>query len=300
MADDAIQAAGGVLWRPAVEGPGIEVGIVHRPKYDDWSVPKGKLMPGEHVLLAALREVREETGYSAVVGRRLPSIGYLKDGEPKEAHYWVLRQKAGRFVPNDEVDRMMWLPPREAQVHLLPTRDRPILQAFEADTRPTRAVVVVRHASAGDRDAWSGDDHDRPLDELGREQAALLADLLDAYDVQRALSADVLRCIETLGPATTRRLLTVESEPLLSESGFAANPDAAEERLLDIVLDPRPTVVSTQKTLLPGVVLAVARRLGAPPYDGPSTVRKGAAMVLHVTTDSNPQVVAVEYLPTIG
>lgn len=293
-----IQAAGGVLWRPAASGPGVEVALVHRPKYDDWSVPKGKLQRGEHVLLGAVREVEEETGFCAVPGRPLRGIDYLKDGVPKHVHYWAMRQGRGRFVANAEVDQMMWLPPREAQVHLAPERDRVVLEDFAADLRTTRPFVVVRHASAGDRDTWPGDDHDRPLDETGRAQAEQIADLLDAYQIERALSADVLRCLETLGPFSTRRRLTVHSEPLLSESGYAEQPDAAVDRLLEILDHPAATVVCTQKALLPDVVVAVVRRLGGR-HHGLSGLRKGDLLVLHLSTDPPVNVVGIEHLSTL-
>src|SRR4051794_31678212 len=108
-----IEAAGGVLWRPARDG-GVEVCLVHRPKYDDLSVPKGKLSRGEHVLLGAVREVAEETGYTATVGAPLGEIHYLKDGSPKRVRYWAMRAGQGRFVPGSEVDRLEWVTPPTA------------------------------------------------------------------------------------------------------------------------------------------------------------------------------------------
>ncbi len=294
-----IQASGGVLWRPSVDGAGVEVGLVHRPKYDDWSVPKGKLQRSEHVVLAALREVAEETGFTAVPGQPMGSIEYLKDGAPKEVHYWAMRLSGGEFVPNEEVDRMMWLPPREAMAHVLPERDRPILERFAATFQPTRLAIVVRHASAGDRDSWPGEDHDRPLDETGKAQAQVLSDLFEAYDVTRLLSADVLRCIETVGPYATRRRLTVLSEPLFSESGSGEHRQAAEDRLLEVLSDPEATVVCTQRALLAGVVQAATQRLGAT-YGEPDTFRKGDLLVLHLTTDGSPKVLAIEHLSPSG
>jgi phosphohistidine phosphatase SixA len=190
----------------------------------------------------------------------------------------------------------MWLPPREAQAHLLDERDKPVMRRFAEDIRPTRPVLVVRHASAGDRDAWPHDDHDRPLDDVGREQAEAIADVLDAYQVTRVLSADVLRCLETVGPFATRRRKTVQSEPLLSESGFAAQPSATEERLADILRDPETTAVCTQNALLPDALVAAFDLLGSR-YDGPSTVRKGGVLVVHLTADGD-EVQSVELLPS--
>ena len=292
-----VEAAGGVLWRSSADA-GVEIALVHRPKYDDWSLPKGKLEPGEHPLLGALREIEEETGARAVPGRPLGETRYTKDGLPKRVRYWAMRYADGDFVPSAEVDRLVWLPPGQALDQLMADRDRPILEEFLRDLRRTRACVVVRHASAGDRETWAGPDDDRPLDELGRAQAGGLAELLTAYEVVRAHSADVQRCLETLSPFTAVTRLTINSEPLVSETGFAANPEAAAARLLEVVTDPLSSVVCTQGGALPDLVVAVCRRLSGRPHRlGP--VRKGASVVLHVASGIGPDLVAVEQLPPV-
>ena len=99
----------------------------------------------------------------------------------------------------------MWLPPREGQRHLLPDRDRSILAEFARDPEPTWPCLLVRHGSAGERSTWQGDDRERPLDDVGHAQADALSELLAAFRVARVLSADVLRCLETVGPFASRR-----------------------------------------------------------------------------------------------
>jgi 8-oxo-(d)GTP phosphatase len=292
----AVEAAGGVLWRTRRGGTDVEVALVHRPKYDDWSLPKGKLEADEHPLLGALREIEEETGARSVPGRPLGETRYAKDGLAKRVRYWATLQIGGDFVPSSEVDRVMWLPPRKALSRLPADRDRPILAEFLRDTRQTRACVVVRHASAGNRQTWTGDDADRPLDELGRIQAEGLADLLSAYEVADAYSADVQRCLDTVGPFATRTGRPIASEPLVSETGFAANPDAAAARVLEIVSRPVPSVICTQRAALPHLVVEVCRRLGATGHLA-QPVRKGASVVLHVTLDQPPELVALDQLP---
>lgn len=89
MADDTIHAAGCVLWRRSPVDSALEICLVHRPKYDDWSHPKGKLKRGEGFLTGALREVEEETGYDAVPGAVLPTLRYVVGGRPKEVRYWA-------------------------------------------------------------------------------------------------------------------------------------------------------------------------------------------------------------------
>jgi 8-oxo-dGTP pyrophosphatase MutT (NUDIX family)/phosphohistidine phosphatase SixA len=289
---DVIEAAGGVLWRAASGSSGVEVALVHRPKYDDWSVPKGKLRRDEHPLLAAAREVAEETGCTGVLGRPMQEVHYLKDGLPKRVRYWAMEMTGGAFKANDEVDRLMWLPPREAQAHVLAERDGPVLKEFAEDHRATRAMVVVRHGSAGSRDTWQGEDQDRPLDELGHAQAELLTDVLGAYGIVHAYSADTLRCLDTVGPFAARFGIPIESEPLLSESGYAAHPDAALERLMQIFSVPEPAVISTQRQVLPlfqDVAKAYRHK-----RDADFALRKGGFLVFHLTRDDKPRVLALE------
>ncbi|WP_244305378.1 NUDIX hydrolase [Kitasatospora cheerisanensis] len=130
-----VLAAGAVLWVP---GPLRKDGsrkkprmaLVHRPKYDDWSLPKGKLDPGEGWRAAALREVREETGMRCVLGAELPTQHYLAQGRPKEVRYWAAVPIGGEFRPNREVDRLEWLPPRRAKDRLTHPRDRMLIDAL--------------------------------------------------------------------------------------------------------------------------------------------------------------------------
>ncbi|MEI7030970.1 NUDIX hydrolase [Streptomyces pratensis] len=125
-----VRAAGCVLWRPAPAGEGVEICLVHRPRYDDWSFPKGKLKRGEDPLTAALREVLEETGHLCAPGARLPTARYLVDGRPKEVAYWAARATGGSFTANDEVDRILWLSPADSRARLTQPRDHDQLNAL--------------------------------------------------------------------------------------------------------------------------------------------------------------------------
>jgi 8-oxo-dGTP diphosphatase len=130
MTDDIILAGGCVLWRRSPIDGGPEICLVHRPKYDDWSHPKGKLKRGEDPLVGALREVQEETGYLATPGVRLPTARYEAGGRPKQVHYWAAEATQGAFVPNREVDRILWLPPAAARNRLTQPRDRDLVDAL--------------------------------------------------------------------------------------------------------------------------------------------------------------------------
>ncbi len=124
-----VLAAGCVLWRPAEDGT-VELCLVHRPKYDDWSFPKGKAKRGEDLLAAAVREVREETGHVCLPGARLGTVRYRAGAREKEVTYWSARVASGAFTPNREVDAVRWLRPEEARRLLTHPQDGPVVSWF--------------------------------------------------------------------------------------------------------------------------------------------------------------------------
>lgn len=139
-----IQAAGGVLWRPADSDVGVEIALVHRRRQQDWSLPKGKAQPGEHPVETALREVLEETGHRADVGPFLGSVRYRKRGTPKVVRYWSLAATDGSFVANRETDELMWLAPESAS-RLTSARDAQVIEWFRRLV-PVSGAPAVRTA----------------------------------------------------------------------------------------------------------------------------------------------------------
>lgn len=133
--DPTVQAAGCVLWRRSPVDGELEICLIHRPKYDDWSHPKGKLKRDEDHLAGALREVEEETGHSARPGAELPTLRYLANGRPKEVRYWAAEASPGTFTPGTEVDRLLWLSPTAARSRLTQPRDRSLVDALLASLR---------------------------------------------------------------------------------------------------------------------------------------------------------------------
>ena len=297
-----VEAAGGVLWRPAsIGGDGVEVALVHRPAHDDWSLPKGKLDDGEHPLLGALREIEEETGFVATPGIPLGETRYLLGVRPKRVRYWACRAGSGSFAANNEVDELRWLSVAEA-LELMPARrDRGILERFATSVRDTRALLVVRHASAGDRDAWHGPDKERPLDERGSKQAVALAAILQAYAVGRAVAADLVRCRATLEPFTAATSVRVDPDPAVTVDSFTANPQAGVAVALALTKGPA-AVLSTQRGVIEDLVAGVSEGLGRPASpDDVGPVAKGGMVVLHLADGpSGPVLVACEQLPPAG
>ena len=293
-----VEAAGGVVWRSAGNRSGVEVAVIHRPKYDDWSLPKGKLLADEHPLLGALREVKEETGYTVIVGRPLGEIRYEKDGHPKRVRYWAMRAVEGEFAPSDEVDEMRWLAPNQTQTLLSPHRDREVLDRFLRDMSDTWACVLLRHGSAGERSSWAGDDHDRPLDDAGRKQAEALVEVLRAYGVRRVVSSDVLRCLDTVEPYAAAMGLHVETEPLFSEDGYIDHPDNALERFLDVLFSREPTAVCSQGKTIPDLLSRTCAALG---HEAPAdaSVRKSGWWTLHMAANGSARLVDLERFPPL-
>jgi 8-oxo-dGTP pyrophosphatase MutT (NUDIX family) len=165
-----IFAAGSILWRRSPENDSaVEVALVHRPKYDDWSFPKGKLDPGETAVDAAVREVKEETGFDSTLGRSLSYVTYPIPGHRrmKKVLYWAAEATGGEFVPNDEVDELRWIAPDKIGGELSYPMDHKILRRFVAKPAATSTVLLVRHGSAGSRSRYKGNDADRPLDKTG-------------------------------------------------------------------------------------------------------------------------------------
>ncbi|SCL29909.1 8-oxo-dGTP diphosphatase [Micromonospora nigra] len=261
----AIRAAGGVVWRPA-DADGAHVCLVHRPRYGDWSLPKGKLDPGEHPLLAAVREVAEEADAQAVPQVRLPTVHYHSEGRPKTVEFWSMRAVGtGGFQPGTEVDDVRWLPVDEAVRLVSYPHDAEVLAAFAALPTVTATVALVRHAQAGRRGTWTGPDRARPLDARGRSQAEGLAPLVALLRPTRLLSASPRRCVQTLDPVAALLDLPIEvngdlDEPLPGQQA-EERALAAAARLVVLAAAGDPAVVCSQGKVIPG---ALAHLTGGP------------------------------------
>jgi 8-oxo-dGTP diphosphatase len=254
---DFIVAAGAVVVR---KGP--EVLLVHRPKYDDWSFPKGKLDPGEHITTAAVREVAEETGLDVRLGPRLSTQAYqVRNGwiRPKLVHYWVARvvhdDDVSAYRPNAEIDAVAWVPLDKAARTLTYERDRETLAEAAAVRKTSHPLVVLRHGKAAPRKQWRGDDRERPLATEGELQAETVVPVLSAYGVQRVLSSSSRRCWTTVSPYADVADLEVEVTADLSEED--ATPEAVERIVHELLERREPVVLCTHRPVLPHVYEAL-------------------------------------------
>lgn len=212
-----VRAAGGVISRTEAAG-GTEVLVVHRPRYDDWSFPKGKLENGESEQQCAIREVQEETGLLCETVRELPGTAYTdRKGRPKTVRYWSMTVVSGKFEPNSEVDEARWVSFSEAARLLSYEHDLLILEELMVREVSEASGLLVRHGTAGNRRDWEGDDRLRPLDEKGRRQAVALAESLIHYPVKHILSSPYLRCTQTVAPLADRLGLPVMQVEQLAE-----------------------------------------------------------------------------------
>jgi 8-oxo-dGTP diphosphatase len=274
----AILAAGAVLWRPDGDASSPEVAIIHRPRYDDWSLPKGKVDPGETEPVTAVREVKEETGYASHLGRRLAAVSYPTADGTKKVRYWAARTVGGEFAPNSEVDELKWLPVDKAMRELVYPHDRKVLRRFMKQPVDTQTVLIVRHGTAGSKSRYKGDDRKRPLDKHGRAQAESLIGLLLAFGGDKLYAADRVRCHQTLEPLAEELGAVIDDEPALSEEAYSQSRKAARNRILEIAAAGGTPVICTQGKVIPDLIAWWCERDGVRPDK--SRNRKGSTWVM--------------------
>jgi phosphohistidine phosphatase SixA/8-oxo-dGTP pyrophosphatase MutT (NUDIX family) len=280
-----VRAAGGIVLRG--EGPDRSVALVHRPRYDDWSFPKGRLDADEDEATAALREVEEETGLECRLGPSVGAVTYRdRRGRAKVVRYFRMDADGGRFTPNREVDELRWVPIEDAAGLLSYAHDRSLLRQVLAGV-PASALYVIRHAKAGIRAAWSGPDEERPLTRRGRKQARRLVERFQGLDIQRILSSPFVRCMQTVEPLAEARGLPVEVATELREGA------SVDELLRGLgTFGDRPTVVCGHGTEIRSMIDRL--EAGGATIEGARGIAKGSVWVLD---REGERIVAAHYLP---
>lgn len=248
-----VSAAGAVVLR---KDNGGEVLLVHRPKYDDWSWPKGKQDPGEHITSTAVREVLEETGVEIRLDRPLGRQLYaVSGGRAKTVAYWVGRvlgdPDVSAYPANDEIDQVSWVEIDKARQLLTYADDIDLLDDVVRGPGRTSVLAVVRHGRATKRATWQGSDDERPLTQVGRIQARSLIPVLSAYGITRVITSDSLRCLHTVAPYARDHVLAIEAVPGLNEEH--STPVTVETTVQGVLAGKENAVLCSHRPVLPQV-----------------------------------------------
>lgn len=331
-----VEAAGGIVWRPRWDLPAtgaldladpierIEVCVVHRPKYDDWSWPKGKVDPGESPRHAAVREIGEETGVSVALGPYLGEVEYPLTQEgcvtrrskdrtlaAKHVTYWMARgidaadavRRSEALGPvhradEGEIDHIEWMGVEQARHRLTHADDRDVLALFvdriEEGATEATPVIIVRHAKAEPRKSWRGTDSNRPITPRGAAAAYALTCELACYNPVRLTTSPWVRCLETMQMLAWKTGRPITPLEALTEDAFAANPEASWECFSEVMRRAADrgevTAVSMHRPVIGGVFghlrpLCVSKPLSKRLIGKSPYMPTGTALALFVIAD---------------
>ncbi|MGO2326978.1 NUDIX hydrolase [Glutamicibacter arilaitensis] len=258
-----IVAAGAIPWR--LKNGKLQVLVIHRPKYDDWSWPKGKLDQGESIAECALREVREEIGLRITLGIPLSATAYSVKQKTKVVYYWAAKTDVHTVVEPDgeECDETMWVSPtKAAQMLSNPTDAQPLndlVKAHDAGVLNTHPVLIVRHAKAKPRGKWTRAEGERPLAATGRRQAQAVSRMLEAWQPMHVASSPWMRCVQTITPYAALHAIKLKTIKALTEHGATRKPERARKAVQKLFDKYRSQIICTHRPVLPFVLEVLAR-----------------------------------------
>lgn len=253
-----IRAAGAVLWRQKTHNE-IEIALIHRPRYDDWSLPKGKVEDGESALECAHRELFEETGIDAQFTRQLDSIEYEDNGQTKRVLYWAAQSLNPllEFVANEEVDQLKWLSPTDALTTLTHPSDAQVLGNFMSQAPNTDTLIILRHTKALERGDWDEDDSLRPLAESGQAQAHQLVSRMAPFAIDEIYTSDYLRCLQTVAPLADAKQIVPVAVPNLNEETFELDPQRAITFANALKQDQKNILICSHNPVIPTMLRGI-------------------------------------------
>lgn len=270
MTETAVYAAGGVVWR-VVDGK-LRVLLIHRTKYRDVTLPKGKVDPGEMLAETAVREIHEETGIRVVLGVPVGVSRYrLPSKRTKIVHYWAAEAtdaaiRVSAFVPNKEIAALEWVSPKKALKRLSYPVDSEIIENFlrlvDENVLRTFPIVALRHAKAVSREEWEGKDAARPLAARGTRQADAIVGPLSAFGIRRIVSSPAERCVQTVAPLAAALGRDIATSKLISQDAWEDGRSDARTVIGERVRSRKPAVLCSHGPVLPDILSELALATG--------------------------------------
>lgn len=276
---DLILAAGVVIYRDAKDNE-IEIAIIHRPKYDDWSFPKGKLEIGESLIACAYREVLEETNIQTQFGPFLGEVNYTTAEGEKNVSYWSAKAIAQTpFHANAEVDQLKWVAVKKVAELLTLKSDKKIFDIFLKVTPHSSPLILLRHAKAISRDEWQGDEDDRPLDSLGQLQAKRFLSTYQVFNLQQIHTSDAIRCYDSVDLLAKSLDIKLEVTNKLSESSYRRDKEKAIDYVKELIKTQSPTLICSHNPILPKMLNKLTKKSEVESDD--EKLLPAAAWVIH-------------------
>jgi 8-oxo-dGTP diphosphatase len=253
-----IRAAGALLWRETAERT-IEIALIHRPRYGDWTLPKGKIEEGETALQCAYRELVEETGIKADFTQQLGSVDYEENGQAKRVIFWAAHcaLDASNFIANEEVDQLRWLTIEEALEEATYPTDLEIILKFKDQPKRSDTLIILRHTKALERGDWDEPDSQRTLDEVGFDQAQLLIKHLEPFAIDEVYTSDFTRCVQTVTPIAHARGLSITAVPSLNEETFHEDPARAVSFANALKQDEKNILICSHNPVIPTMLRGI-------------------------------------------
>lgn len=292
METQVVRAAGAVLWRRLSDDL-VQVALIHRPKYQDWSFPKGKVEIGESDISCAYREVMEETGFDSQFGPELCKVEYPIGDQLKVVRYWSAQAIGDpkNVLDIKEVDQLIWVTISDAYQKLSRAGDKEVLKNFEIYGVDTTPLIFLRHGKAIAREEWEGDDGDRPLAQLGQVQSKRMLSKYLPFAISEIHTSDAVRCYETVAPMARAMSLDMIYWSELSEYSFAKDKKAAINVVNDIIESETRAIVCGHNPVLPGIVAKFIGKKNFKQLD--HGLLPGEAWILH---HRDGEVIAIDWM----
>ena len=272
-------AAGSVIWRKRDNQ--IQIALVHRPRYDDWSLPKGKQDPGESLIACAYRETLEETNLKVSFGPYIGDIEYFVAEGLKKVYYWSARlaDDSPEFHPNEEVDLLEWHSLQDAIEKSTRDSDREIIEKFVNIPFDSYPLIMLRHAKALEREEWQGEDEDRPLEQLGQQQARRMLSLYQVYGLTQIHTSDAVRCHDTVEQMAKALGIALTITNKVSEYTWKKNKEKAIDYAKDLIKINEPIILCSHNPVLPRMMEKLTKKID---FDYPSNkLQPGESWILH-------------------